>query len=369
MFTWDVFIHPTKYHDMSFLEIHNVKIKGISACVPSRVEETKDYSLMTEEEIQKYISSTGVIRKHRVKETQCTSDLCFVAAEKLISDLGWDKSEIGLLVFVSHTGDYKLPSTSCTLQQRLGIPTSCMAFDINHGCSGYLYGLSIIGNLLSAGTIKKGLLLVGNTQSKNVSFFDQSTYLIFGDAGSVTALEYAPENYDLMDFHFFTDGSEFESVYIPDGGYRHPITPSSFVMEEFGNGIKRNRTHLRMEGADVYSYANSYIPKSVQALIEHCNMDVATIDYLVMHQANKFLCERIRKKIKIPEEKTPYTFPDFGNTSGASIPLTMVLKLKEQLRVRDLDLLMATIGGGFSIASARLKTRGDIYCPELLILD
>ena len=177
------------------------------------------------------------------------------------------------------------------------------------------------------------------------------------------------ENYDLMDFHFFTDGSEFESVYIPDGGYRHPITPSSFVMEEFGNGIKRNRTHLRMEGADVYSYANSYIPKSVQALIEHCNMDVATIDYLVMHQANKFLCERIRKKIKIPEEKTPYTFPDFGNTSGASIPLTMVLKLKEQLRVRDLDLLMATIGGGFSIASARLKTRGDIYCPELLILD
>lgn len=106
------------------------------------------------------------IEKHRAKEDQCTSDLCCEAAEKLITDLQWDKSEIDLLVFASHTGDYKLPSTSCTLQHRLGLPTDIMAFDINHGCSGYLYGLSIIGNLMSTGSFKKGLLLVGNTQSK-----------------------------------------------------------------------------------------------------------------------------------------------------------------------------------------------------------
>lgn len=352
---------------MAFLTVNNVKIKGISACVPAETVKTQDYQLLSEEEIQKYIVSTGIEERRRVKEDQCTSDLCCVAAEKLISELGWDKQDIDLLVFASHTGDYKLPSTSCTLQQRLGLPTTCMAFDINHGCSGYVYGLSIIGNLLSAGTIKKGLLLVGNTQSKNVSYYDQSTYLIFGDAGSVTALEYDPQNYDIMNFHFMTDGSEFGSVYIPDGGYRHPITLESFVMEDFGNGIKRNRTHLKMDGTDVFSFANSYLPKSVKSLAEHYAIDTDNIDYFVMHQANQFLCEKVRKKLKIDPDKTPYSFPKFGNTSGASIPLTMVYKLSDELANKKLNLLLTTIGGGFSIASAQINTAGNIHCSELLI--
>lgn len=349
---------------MSFLSVKNVKIRGLAACVPSQVIETKAYDLMTEEEINKYIQSTGVERKHRVTLGQCTSDLCYTAAEKLISDLGWNKSEIDLLVFVSHTGDYKLPSTSCILQTRLGLPTSCMAFDLNHGCSGFLYGLSVISNLLSSGSMRKALLLVGNTQSKNVSYEDQSTYLIFGDAGAVAALEYSPENCDLMDFHFLTDGSEMESVYIPDGGYRNPITPESFIMEDFGNGIKRNRTHLKMNGADVFSFANSFIPKSVRSLTEHYNIDLDKIDYFVMHQANKFLCEKIRTKLKIPKEKVPYSFQDYGNSSGASIPLTMVTQMKDVLKKEKLDLLMTTIGGGFSIVSARISS-SDIFCSEI----
>ena len=352
---------------MSFLSINNVKIKGISVCVPKEIVKTQDYELMSEEEIQKYIASTGIEERHRAKEDQCTSDLCCIAAEKLITELAWQKEDIDLLVFASHTGDYKLPSTSCTLQQRLGLSTTCMAFDINHGCSGYVYGLSIISSLLSSGSIKRGLLLVGNTQSKNVSYYDQSTYLIFGDAGSVTALEYDPEQFDSMNFQFMTDGSEFDSVYIPDGGYRYPITSESFVMEDFENGIKRNRTHLRMDGTDVFSFANSYIPKSVKSLIEHYNIDINQIDYFVMHQANKFLCEKIRKKLKFDSEKTPYSFPKFGNTSGASIPLTMVYKMKETLANRKLNLLLTTIGGGFSIASAQIKTSGNIYCSDLLI--
>ena len=353
---------------MAFLEVKKVKIAGISACVPSGVEETFDYDLLPREMLEKYVESVGVLKKHRAKEDQCTSDLCCEAAEKLITDLQWDKSEIDLLVFASHTGDYKLPSTSCTLQHRLGLPTDIMAFDINHGCSGYLYGLSIISNLMSTGSFKKGLLLVGNTQSKNVSYYDQSTYLIFGDAGTVTALEYQPDNYDLMKFHFLTDGSEFSSVYIPEGGYRHPITPDSFVMEEDEEGIKRNKTHLRMNGTDVFSFANSYMPKSIGALMNHYDINKDDIDFLVMHQANKFLCEKIRKKIKIPAEKTPYTFPDYGNTSGGSIPLTMTLKLNQPLAKEKLKLLMSTIGGGFSVASAYIETQGDIHCSDLVYL-
>lgn len=353
---------------MSFLSVKNVKIKGMSACVPETVVETRDYTLLSKDEIQKFIDTTGIERRRVVNKNQCTSDLCLVAAEKLIKDLGWKKDDIDLLVFASHTGDYKLPSTSCILQDKLGLPTSCMAFDISHGCSGFVYGLGIISNLLATGSFKKGLLLVGNTQSKNVSYEDQSTYLIFGDAGTATALEYSAKKYDEMDFHFFTDGSERDSVYVPDGGYRNPITPDSFIMEEFENGIRRNRTHIKMDGANVFSYAYSNVPKSVNSLVEHFHIEKENIDYLVMHQANKFLCEKLRKKVNIAAEKVPYSFKDFGNSSGGSIPLTMVTKMADVLKEKKLELLMTTIGGGFSIASARLKVC-DIYCTELLTLN
>ncbi len=353
---------------MSFLKVNNTKLAGLSIAVPKQVDETKDYEFFSPEEVKKYIDSIGVVRKHRASKDQTSSDLCFAAAEKLIDDLKIDKSEIDLLIFASHSGDYKIPSTSCILQQRLGLSTSIMAFDINHGCSGFIYGMGILGNLISTGSFRKGLLLAGNTQSKNVSYYDQSTYLIFGDAGTAALLEYAPDNADTMEFNFFTDGSEFESVYIPDGGYRNPITPESFKMEVFGDGIKRNRTHLLMNGTDVFSFANSYTHLSVVSLMKEFNINSEDVDYLVMHQANKFLCEKIRKKVKFPAEKTPYSFENFGNTSAASIPLTMVLNLKEQLATRKLNLLLTAIGGGFSIASARLITSGNVHCSNIIYI-
>lgn len=178
---------------MSFVSVKNVRIAGISACVPERVEENRDYTLLSGEEVEKYIKATGVERRHCAIHdgSICTSDLCLKAAEKLISDLGWEKSEVELLVFVSHTTDYRLPATACVLQDRLGLSTSCMAFDVTLGCSGYLLGLGIAGNMLASGTIKKALLMVGNTQSEYASFEDRSMYLLLGDAGTVTALEYA----------------------------------------------------------------------------------------------------------------------------------------------------------------------------------
>ena len=146
---------------MSFLSIKNIQLVGLSAAVPENIIETGSYDLMTPEQIEHFLESTGVERRRRASSNQCTSDLCVAAADKLIEELGWDRQEIDLLVFASHTGDYKLPSTSCILQNRLGLSTECMAFDINHGCSGFLYGLSIIANLMSSGNFKKGLLLVG----------------------------------------------------------------------------------------------------------------------------------------------------------------------------------------------------------------
>lgn len=354
---------------MSFLSIRNIKLVGLAAGVPETIIETSTYKLLPKDLIDHFLESTGVERRRRASSNQCTSDLCVAATEKLLTDLSWNKEEIDLLVFASHTGDYKLPSTSCILQNRLGLSTECMAFDINHGCSGFLYGLSIISNLMSSGCFRKGLLLVGNTQSKNVSYEDKSTYMIFGDAGAVAALEYAPTDGDSMDFHFTTDGSELESVYVPHGGYRHPISPESFKVEDCGDGIKRNKTQLIMNGTDVFAFAAKYLPRSVKALSEHFNIDRENdVDYFVMHQANKFLCDKVCKKIGMPLDKSFFSYRNFGNSSGASIPLTMVTEMKDILATNSRKRILSTaIGGGFSIASAMFNF-GNVHCSDLVVV-
>lgn len=354
---------------MSFLSIKNIKISGLAASVPDTIIETDTYNLLPKEDIDHFLRSTGVERRHRATMNQCTSDLCVAAAEQLMTDLNWDRNDIDILVFASHTGDYKLPSTSCIIQDRLHLSTECMTFDINHGCSGFLYGLAVISNLMSTGNFKKGLLLVGNTQSKNVSYEDKSTYLIFGDAGAAAAIEYSVDNGDSMDFHFMTDGSELESVYIPHGGYRHPINQESFIVEDCGDGIKRNKTNLIMNGTDVFGFANKYLPRSVKSLLQHFNIDKENdVDYFVMHQANKFLCDKVCKKIGMPLEKSFFSYKNFGNSSGASIPLTMVTEMKDILCGNNRKRILSTaIGGGFSIASAMFNF-GNIHCSDLVII-
>lgn len=355
---------------MSYLGIRNVKIRGIAACVPERVEYNKDYTLLPPEEIEKYIETTGVVKRHCAIHdgSICTSDLCQKAAEKLLADLGWDKSEIGLVLFVSQTADYRLPSTACVLQDKMGLSKDVLAFDITLGCSGYLLGMGTAGSILQNGTIKKALVMVGNTQSEFASYEDRSMYLLLGDAGTVTALEYDENCNDKMDFSYMTDGSGRASVIVPDGGSRNPTNAHSFEMEDCGDGIRRTRLHEKMIGMDVFSFAMFNVPRNFKTLAEQINLNYEDVDYLLIHQANKFMCEKLRKKIGFPEEKCPYNIQDFGNTSGATIPLLMVTNLAKDLGERPLTLCMTTIGVGFSLGSGCLKTSGNIVVPDLMYL-
>lgn len=352
---------------MAFLELDKAKIRGISACVPQRVEENSDSTLLPLEDIQKFIKTTGIERRHCVDQGVCTSDLCQKAAEKLLCEIGWDASTIDALVFVSHTTDYRLPSTACLLQNRMGLPKTCIAFDVTLGCSGFLYGMGIVGNLLGQ-NVKRALLLVGNTQSVLMSPQDKSTYLLFGDAGTATALEFVGDGQgDIIKMNLMTDGSGASYTIIPDGGCRNPVTIDSFndepVTEE---GIIRNRLQYHMDGVEVFSSAVKAVPSAVNALCEQYSIEKDSIDYFLIHQANKFMCEKIRKKLNISEDKTPYNIKDYGNTSGATIPLLMVTNLSDELRNRELNLLLATVGVGFSYGGANILTKGNIVCPGLL---
>ena len=350
---------------MSFLTINNVKITGISACVPSDIEDVEEFTLFSIEEAQNFSKATGVERRRVAATDVCSSDLCLKAAEKLIANLNWKKEDIDCLVFVTQTPDYLLPATSTILQDRLGLSNNCYTLDISLGCSGWVYALSVISSLMSHGTMKKGLLLAGDTILKICSSKDKSTYPLFGDAGSATALEFTGNNDDTIQFSFNTDGAGYRTIIIDDGGFRNPVSEASFIPQTISDGIERSKLDLVLEGMDVFSFGISKAPQSVKELIEHYNLNVDEVDYFTFHQANKFMNEKIRKKLKLPEEKVPYSLKDFGNTSCTTIPLTLVTELRSQLSSSKLSHIACGFGVGLSWGSCSFKT-DNIICPELI---
>lgn len=308
---------------MAFLEFRNVRIAGISAGVPKRKVcnlDIKDIS--ADYDSAAFVETTGVLER-RLDEALTTSDLCIAAAEKLLSNLEWEKSEVEGVIFVSQTTDYYLPATACIVQDRLGLSRECYAEDIVLGCSGWVYGLSSLISLMSNGGIKKALLMAGDAK-RHVVTNDP----LFGFAGTVTALEYK-EGSSGFQFHFGTDGSGFDAIIIPDGGSRNQVTENSFKDEVF-DGKHYNRLQTRMKGMDVFSFGISTAPKSVKKLAEHFGFDYLDADFFVFHQANMKMNNMIAKKLKLPAEKVPSCMYHFGNTSSASIPLTIVTQLKEK---------------------------------------
>ena len=313
---------------MAFLKIENVKIAGIAACVPPRQVDNMDSTLVADKrELEKYIETTGVRHRYIADDGICSSDLCVSAAEKLIEEMGIDKSEIGCLIMVTQTPDYIFPATACILQDRLGLPTDCMSFDVTMSCPGWIYGLSVMSSILSAGKVKKGLLLVGETSTKAKSPYDRVN-LLAGDAGTATILEFDKTTSPLF-FSMHTDGSNYRSLIIPDGGYRNPVNPASFEYHECKDGTLRNRLNANMEGEDILSFAMHAAPKCIKGLLEQYEISKDEIDYFLIHQANQMINKLIQKRLKVDDAHCPYNIADFGNSSSTTIPLMIVNKLRE----------------------------------------
>lgn len=349
---------------MAFLHLRDVRIAGIAAGVPRQVRnniEASGLNFSSDYSPEEYVKSTGVLETH-VSPTLCASDLCYYAAEKLIADLAWSKDEIQALVFVSQHPDYILPATSCLLQDRLGLSKECYATDCGLGCSGWVYGLSEICALMATGEIKKALLCVGDAK-RRVAGWDNDP--LFGWAGTVTALEYQQGAEGLM-FHLGTDGSGYDAIFVPDGGARTPISPESFKYEDI-DGRQYHRGMSRMKGMDVFSFGISTAPKSVKALAEHYGFNYLDSDYFVFHQANMKMNAVITKKLKLPEEKVPSCMYHYGNTSSASIPLTIVTQLQGQVQERK-RFLCCGFGVGLSWGTVAFETE-NLVMPEVVLVD
>lgn len=347
---------------MAYLHINNVSIKGISACVSNIIDCISEVYKWGEG--NEFIEITGIKERRRVSKGMTSSDLCFHAAKKLIDDLKWNKSEIEVLVFVTQTPDYVLPATSCVLQERLGLSKECFTLDISLGCSGWVYALSVISSLMQNGTIKKGLLLAGDTITKICSSEDKSTYPLFGDAGTATAIEYE-EKSNGFKFVMNSDGKGMETIIIREGGYRTQVSEESLVIKDKVEGISRRGIDLELDGMNVFSFGITKAPKSVKQLADYFSINLEEVDLFTFHQANKMMNEMIRKKLKLPEQKVPYSMDEFGNTSCASIPLTLVTREAEKLRTEKLSNIVCGFGVGLSWGSVWFET--DKICVPKLI--
>ena len=337
---------------MSALTTKHVKIVGMSACVPSRIEETIGLPIFaTRDEAEKVIASTGIARHRVCDEGVTASDLSVKAVEKLLSDMKWDSSSVDCMFYVCTSRDYIAPQTACILQDRLGLRNDCFVMDLPLGCSGWVYGMSVITSMMQTGAFKRGILIAAETNTKNRSMKDRTVRPLFGDAATVTALEY-DESWDKpMNFVFGVDGAGASAIMAKYGGMRNPTTVDALREVEIEPGIIRRGVDMEVKGMDVFGFAIKRPPASLKELVSTFNIDIDTIDYLYLHQANKFIDEKIRKALKVSPEKVPYCIQDFGNVTSASIPLTMVTQTAGELSSTPKHCIACGFGVGLAWAS------------------
>ncbi|MDA9121411.1 ketoacyl-ACP synthase III [Flavobacteriales bacterium] len=349
---------------MSSLVATGVRMVGLSAAVPNNREDNQELASLSDKAKNEIIQQVGIRYRYVAPDSITASDLCESAATKLLSELNWNAEDIELLVFVSQTPDHLVPGSATQLQTRLGLPQSAMVIDVNQGCAGYVYGMSIVSGLMKAYGIPKALLLVGDTITKMVSRQDNSIWPIFSDAGSATAFE-LDETATEMNFKLGSKGEDFKAIHIPDGGFRSQITSKSLIAENVADGIVRQKNQLSMNGQAVFTFGLSTVAKSILEMLEEQKRTADSFDYLVLHQANQLLNNSIVRKAGFKPEQSPSSLSNFGNTSCATVPVTLVSQLSEQLRNGHVSLMLSGFGVGLSWASVTLETE-NIVCPEMI---
>lgn len=341
---------------MAILHFKDVGISAMAACVPHTVIDNYKYTkYFPEEDVRKVVDKVGIYERRFADAATCSSDLCFAAAEKLLQDNDVNRDEIDLLIFLSQTPDYRMPATSIILQERLKLRNSVIAFDINLGCSGFLYGLSVVYSFMQQQGLRKALFLDGETRSKVYSPKDRRSAFLFGDAG-VAALIERDERFGDSYFSLNSDGSRSDLIKIEGGGYRHPSSLETLkekVVDEYGNIRSDEQGYMR--GADVFNFVIVEIPKDIKRLLNFTNTDKGEIDYYVFHQANNFINSYIAKKLKLDVGKMPSTIHKYGNTSSVSIPLTIVSELQHALNGTNKLLMLSAFGVGLSWGTAILR--------------
>jgi 3-oxoacyl-[acyl-carrier-protein] synthase III len=325
---------------------HKAAIKSIASYLPAGKLTNEDLAEQFGDwHASQILSKTGVAERGVTARDECASDLGVAAAKRLFETGICSPDEIDFLIFCTQSPDYFTPTTACLVQHRLGLGTSCGAVDINQGCSGYIYGLALAKSLVDAGTAKHVLLITADTYTKFINRRDRSLLTLFGDGAAATLVSAAESESELIGpFVLGTDGRGANQIIVKSGGLRCPPTPETAIEKEDSSGNWRSEQNLFMDGGDVFSFALRTVPPTLERLLEKAGLTLDQIDFMVPHQANKFVLERLRAKLKIPTEKFWIDMEQSGNTVSSTIPIALERAL-EQGRVKKGD-LVALIGFG-----------------------
>ena len=328
-----------------------MKLLALSGCVPQRkVDNLEAGKHFGKETASKIVASTGIKNRYIASPETCTSDLCAAAAEKLFDETSITRESIDAVVFVTQTPDFLIPSTSNLLQSRLGLKEDVFAIDISNGCSGFTHGLLIANGLLSSGFINRVILFCGDTLSKTVSAFDQGTALLFGDAATATVIEAGK---GMRAFISGTDGTGNSAIQ-QKCGYRNGFEKIALEPEKALND--KSHFRLQIDGAKVFGFTIKRIPKLVFDVLEQAEIGVEDIDAFVFHQANQFMLDYLSKKMKLPKDRVPISLDVYGNTSSASIPLTLLTECRSLLSSTKSRFLLGGFGVGLNWSAVVLET-------------
>ncbi len=320
---------------MVFSKFEGIRIAGIAAAVPEGVVEIESLKETEDPQmIDNFMKKTGITKIHKGTFQQTASDYAFTAAKALEAAGKYSPDEIGILIDVTQNPDYRTPSTACAMHKRLGLSKSCLAFDINLGCSGFVYGVSIAASLLQTSSATKAIVLVGDSLARNrLKDFVRSsnTSLLFGDASAAIVIEKTC-NDDKLYTALMSDGNGHKALSTLYGAWKHPVGPHSVPGDDIA----------------VFNFTISEVPALINDFLEKTDTKINQYDSLILHQANKMIMKQIAKKVKMPMEKVPISLDRFGNTSGASDPLTMVDRYGDEESGNKIKLLTAGYGVGLS---------------------
>ena len=301
----------------------HAKLTAIEYYLPEKILSTQDLSAeFPEWSVEKIDDKTGIRERHIAAPEECSSDLAVAAARKLFDSGACRPDEIDFVLLCTQSPDYFLPTTACLVQDRLGIPTTAGALDFNLGCSGFVYGLGLAEGLIASGQARNLLLLTAETYSKFLHPRDKSVRTLFGDAAAATLLT-ASEQPSLGPFVYGTDGAGAPNLIVPAGGMRQARTAETAIAKEDDSENLRSQDNLFMAGGEIFNFTLSAVPKSIQALLERASLSFEQIDLFVFHQANRFMLEHLRKRLKIPAEKFQVSMAHCGNTVSSTIPIAL----------------------------------------------
>ncbi|MFN0130766.1 MAG: 3-oxoacyl-ACP synthase III family protein [Verrucomicrobiales bacterium] len=291
------------------------RIRAITTVVPPRVfENMRDAEGFSVQEVESVVRMVGVKRRRLAAEDVCSSDLCRRAAEDVLRTLDWDPASVDAVIFVTQSPDYFQPSTACLIHRDLGLSDRCASFDVGLGCSGYTYGLWLAGMILQGSGFRRLLLLHGETPTRFCDPGDRAVGLLFGDAGSATAIEAAstkagdPSAVRPWWFSLHTDGTGYADLIIEAGGFRDRFNPD------------RREYFLRMNGAGIMNFTLSRLPPLIADTLAAAQLTPADVDYFILHQSNQFIMRHLAKKCSVDPARMPIILENFGNTGARQYP-------------------------------------------------